>query len=386
MSKQLRVNIRVKVNTNEIKESVDANGRAIWVLPSSTLPNDVVMNGIKYPASEIAKSFNSLEGTPAPMGHPMVRGEYVSASHSEAYPFLTGAINRNVEYKDGRVFLEKHVDIEYAKRNHPQLVEAINKKKPIHTSTGLLLKATPAVNTDEYDYIASDMQFDHDCFLLGESGAATPEQGVGVFVNASGDTIEVVNSVLNSEKHDLLSGLLQGDVWLSDFTDSTLYYSEGDEHYEHGYTLADGVAALTGERYNVKRTTVWERISNALKFNNPTKTNKVTKMDEELKAALAGITQAVNSLTEKQDALAGEVTAIKASAEQVETDRMAAQNAALADKRAIVANKLGEAVAGSLSGAALDEAVAKLQSADALAGGLNANSQQAEEYKFPEGV
>jgi len=55
-----------------------------------------------------------------------------------------------------------------------------------------------AVNAADHKRIARNMVFDHDAILLGEEGAATPEQGVGMLVNAKGEMedIEVVNSAL----------------------------------------------------------------------------------------------------------------------------------------------------------------------------------------------
>jgi hypothetical protein len=55
-----------------------------------------------------------------------------------------------------------------------------------------------AVNAADHKRIARNMVFDHDAILLGEDGAATPDQGVGMLVNAKGEMedIEVVNSAL----------------------------------------------------------------------------------------------------------------------------------------------------------------------------------------------
>ena len=62
------------------------------------------------------------------------------------------------------------------------MLEAINRGEPIHTSTGIFLNVEDS-GVSEYGYIAKDMYFDHDAILLGEEGAATPSQGVGMMVN-----------------------------------------------------------------------------------------------------------------------------------------------------------------------------------------------------------
>ena len=354
MSK-VRVNVSTTVNNADIREEVK-DGRTFLVVPSATLPDNVVMNGIMYPADEIEKSYKSLEGTAAPLGHPMVNGQYVSASHPEAYLYNVGAINRNVERKDGRVWLEKWVDKEFAERNAPELIEAINSKQPIHTSTGLVLERI-AVNGKPYKHEARKMVFDHDCFLLGEQGAATPEQGVGVFVNSAGDQLQVINSELNSEKREKLASMLPDDAWLIDFTDEKLYYNVDGKDFEQGYSESE----LIGEAVQVKQKTVWERIGNALKpKSNPVQVDKMTK--EEMQALLqANAEQTAAAVAEQMDKA---VAPLKEEIEQLKAEKAEAQNAALADKRKIVAEQLGEEVANALTGNALDQAVAKLQSVD----------------------
>ncbi|MCP6182947.1 DUF2213 domain-containing protein, partial [Klebsiella pneumoniae] len=43
----------------------------------------------------------------------------------------------------------------------------------------------------KYNEIATNMMFDHVAVLLDEPGAGTPEEGVGIFVNAEGDELEI---------------------------------------------------------------------------------------------------------------------------------------------------------------------------------------------------
>ena len=92
---QTRVNIRSVANTALVRTET-RNGRKIMIIPSATLPDDVVMNGIKYPAQEIANSFKTLERTPAPFGHPLVNGKFVSASDPEG---INLGVHRGLERK-----------------------------------------------------------------------------------------------------------------------------------------------------------------------------------------------------------------------------------------------------------------------------------------------
>lgn len=203
--KQVRVNVRTAVNTAAIRRET-RDGREVIVVPSATLPDGVVMNSILYEAGEIDKAYRSLERTPAPLGHPRLNGRFVSASDPEglARGFI-GAWNENVRREGGRVLIDKVIDVAFASQTEggKAVLNAIDKGGPIHTSTGLLCKLEPC-NSGGASHIARDIIFDHDAILLNEAGAATPEQGVGMLVNrATGEEIEVVNSVLEDAEREL---------------------------------------------------------------------------------------------------------------------------------------------------------------------------------------
>lgn len=199
--KQVRVNVSTIVNASKIRRE-KRNGRDVIIVPSATMPDDIIMNGsggpILYPAAEIEKAYAGLERTPAPLGHPMVNGKFVSARDPEG---LTqgwiGAWNENVRRENGRVLLDKVIDVTVANQSEggKSVLAAIDKQAPIHTSTGLLMMMEVA-NAADHKFVARDMVFDHDAILLSGPGAATPEQGVGMFVNSAGDEIDVINSEL----------------------------------------------------------------------------------------------------------------------------------------------------------------------------------------------
>lgn len=207
MSHKARINISVLANVAEIRKE-KRNGRDVIIVPSATLPDDVVMNRIKYPADVIARTFKSLENTPAPFGHPKIDGKFVSARDPQAINIThIGAWNENVIRKDGRVFVDKVIDVAVANQseNGRAVLAAIEQKKPINTSTGLLATLSPVANATDYDNEVTDMVFDHDAILLNEKGAATPEQGVGMFVNSEGasEEIPVINSTMDAAEQDL---------------------------------------------------------------------------------------------------------------------------------------------------------------------------------------
>lgn len=199
--------IVTRVNASQIKKEV-INDEEHYRIPSATLPDNVVMNGGLYPAEEIEASYMSLEGAPAPLGHPKVGNQFVPASTPHAInKHWIGAWNENVRREGGRVLLDKVVNIRVANQSEGgrQLIQAIEKQEPIHTSTGLQLEIKVANGESRgkpYSWIAQNMQFDHDAILLGEPGAATPEEGVGMFVNASGEQAEVLHANVEFSEDD----------------------------------------------------------------------------------------------------------------------------------------------------------------------------------------
>lgn len=201
---QTRVNIKTAVNASMIRRERRA-GRDVIIVPSATLPDDVVMNRIRYPAAEIEKSYLGLNGTPAPLGHPNIDGAFVSASDPQGMVRgFIGAWNENARREHGRVFLDKVIDVEYARQleGGRMVLDAIEKGEPIHTSTGLYAVMVNQGGGDDVDMDATDIVFDHDAILIGEVGAATPAQGVGMLVNAktrAGEAVSVINSTFEDQ-------------------------------------------------------------------------------------------------------------------------------------------------------------------------------------------
>lgn len=203
-SATVRVNIRAAVNHASIRRE-RRNGRDYIIVPSATMPDNIVMNRVRYPADEIAKGYVSLENTPAPLGHPSIDGQFVSAKDPEGLARgWIGAWNKNVRRENGRVTIDKVIDVATAMQleGGKAVLNAIEKGEPIHTSTGLYAIMT-ATNADgDADFVASELEFDHDAILLGEEGAATPDQGVGMLVNKAvrdGKEIQVINSVIEDD-------------------------------------------------------------------------------------------------------------------------------------------------------------------------------------------
>lgn len=356
--KQIRVNIRSAVNAAAIRRE-RRDGRDVVIVPSATLPDGVVMNGIRYPADEIAKSFATLEGTPAPLGHPTMNGSFVSASDPRGMVRgFVGAWNENVRQEGGRVFMDKVIDVAFANQidGGKAVLHAIEKGEPIHTSTGLLCKLE-ACNGEQQDgakHVARNMLFDHDAILIGEDGAATPEQGVGMLVNKAigddGNEIEVINSAFDDAERELEwaaeSALRAAErlarVPLLDRIKTAIKDALGAER-EQPLNSVENDMPITDEQFNKLSETV-NTLSESMKGVGDLVANAV-------KEAIKPIT---DNLTEVQNAQ-------KAAADAEKADLV---------NKVVKANLLSEDVAKGLTPAALKELAAKAMPGKAAA--LNA--------------
>ncbi|EPV8501336.1 DUF2213 domain-containing protein [Klebsiella pneumoniae] len=202
--KRNRVNVLSVVNSasNISTETIDGKPHIV-VRGITPVVDDIVMNRKLYPAAEIEKAYNTLERNPMPLGHPKVDGKHVSARDVRAVnEYHVGAWLQNVSHEGGKVMGDMYVNRQYAessekgKRLINRLDEMISgtNSEPIHISTGLLYSGIAANGESKgkkYNEIATNMMFDHVAVLLDEPGAGTPEEGVGIFVNAEGDELEI---------------------------------------------------------------------------------------------------------------------------------------------------------------------------------------------------
>ncbi|EPR9084327.1 DUF2213 domain-containing protein [Cronobacter dublinensis] len=200
------------INSSNIStETIDGDEHIVirGVVP---VVDDVVMNGGLYPAEEINKSFKTLEGNPMPFGHPKIGNEHVSATNPRAVnQFHVGAWAENVRKDGDRVVMDMKVNKRIAQSSEKgkRLIERLDElqansnAEPIHVSTGLLLRREQNSGKSKgksYSWVARNMQFDHVAILLDEPGAATPEEGVGIFVNADNSQQEVEITTVNLEE------------------------------------------------------------------------------------------------------------------------------------------------------------------------------------------
>lgn len=399
--------IHMAVNKAAIRSEM-VNNRLYLVIPSYTLPSNVIMNGLLYPHAEIEANYKQLEDTFAPLGHPVVNGKHVSASHPEAIPeYHVGMFNRNVQRRGNRIFMEKFLDVDYATNSAKgrQLLKAIGydaesgtltpTDTPIHSSVAAYVATELTPNAEGYRGIARITKFDHDAVLLGEPGAATPEQGVGLLVNAAeAVTLQPNAGVLAEDSYEARRSALSlaaatrwEDSWVQDFdlAQAVVRMRDG-ESKAVAYTFSGGKAVFADESLPVRREESWvvnqiNRIcqslglqvhSETVKPEPETPSPEADPMDKEEIAAM---------LKEQAETLAANMAlALKPLGERLdglEANLQANADATAKPKRDAVAKVIGELAANKLSGAELDEAFGKLQSAAPLLPGFQANADEA---------
>ena len=412
----MQVNITTKVNSQSIRRET-YNGREHLVLPSYTLPANVVMNGGLYTQEQIDAHYKGLEGTLAPLGHPQVNGEFVSAFSPEGLNVgYVGAWNRNVKKSGNRIYVEKWVDVARAEESEGgrELLERVaaiergDDVPPIHTSVAAFLdqlEPNEQQRATGAGWVAKIHSMDHDAILLHEVGAATPEQGVGLMVNADlAKPMSVNSGALVGESYREREQRLDRAAkakfaagsdeyaWVADFTDSqAVIIRNGGNAEVFGYKSEGGVVIFDDAGTAVARQESWVTVV-ANKFKSlftpqeqpapnhktegdmPLTTEEKQELISEIGKGLAAnfadalnpIKDAITGLQANQDKLAETLTANSRAEEKA--------------KREAVAAKHGDVVANALTGDALDAMFKSLGEAAPL--GTN-NAQQPKETGAP---
>lgn len=294
---QKRVHILSAVNAANV--SKDGNTYTIRDVVGAL--DDIVMNGRLYPADQLAAGVTSLEGKPAPAGHPKsAEGKFISALNGEALASAwIGSYVRNARHEGGRTMVDVVVNEAQAKA-HPdgaKLVERLDaaiagtNSDPIHVSTGLMMQPITANGESrgkKYSSIVTNIQYDHLAILLNERGAATPDEGVGMFVNADGEQ-QVESVIVNTEPEDrrtrgligwikkligneddlsfdqIYSGLqsmLPAESWIREVYSKNFIWSDKENRlWRQDYNVSsDSSLSFVGEPVEVKRQVKYEPI------------------------------------------------------------------------------------------------------------------------------
>lgn len=409
---KVQVNVTTKVNSQAIRRET-YNGREHLILPSYTLPANVVMNDGLYTASEIDAHYAGLEGTLAPLGHPQLNGAFISAFSPEGInQGHIGAWNRNVKKSGNRIYLEKWVDTQTANQSEGgrELIErvaAIERGEdvpPIHTSVAVFLdqlEPNEQQKSTGAKWVAKIHGMDHDAILLHEVGAATPEQGVGLMVNADLATPLKANSgalvgesyrdrelrLDRAEKAKFAPGENEY-AWVADFTDSqVVIMRNGGSAQVYGYSSDGGKITFDDTGTPVARQESWVTVvANKVKSlftpqgqpapnhqtegDMPLTTEEKQELITEIgKGLAANFADALKPITEKVDALQANHTQL---AETLTANSRAEEQT----KREAVAKVHGDIVANALKGDALDVMFKSLGEAAPLAGNSGQHQQE----------
>lgn len=412
----MQINVNTKVNSQTIRRET-YNGREHVVIPSYTLPANVIMNREFYPEAEITANYQSMEGTIAPLGHPKVDGQPVSAFSPEGLcTGFIGAWNRNVTLKGNRVYSEKWVDVERAMESpggqrlmgRITALENGESSEPIWSSVAVYRERIPApeeIKRQGADWVVKIHSIDHDAILLDEPPAAGPEKGVGLMVNADqavslqpnsgaliGESYRERESRLDRAVREKFASGPEVYAWVADFTDTqVVIVRNGGKAEVFGYSSEGGKINFDDSGTPVQRQESWVAMA-ANKFKSIFKPqeqpapNHKTEGDmpltkEELDQIGSMIGQAVATNTEAAiRPLAEKVDALQANQQQLAETLTANSRAEEKTKREAVAKVHGDIVANALSGEALDAMFKTIGEATPL--GTN-NAQQPKETGAP---
>lgn len=153
------------------------NGRDHLITSMISIELDSVMNGLFYPREAIEDSYHQLDNLPAPMGHPVVNGENVSANHPLAVnSFNVGAFVMNPRIEGNFVHNDLAIDIMTAEKDDRgiELMRRIKNRERVGSSTGLnagIINGSGEKNGRKFNGTVSNIEFDHVANLLHEPPA-----------------------------------------------------------------------------------------------------------------------------------------------------------------------------------------------------------------------
>ncbi len=298
--KQARVHILSSVNAANVSKT----GKTYTIREVCGAVDGIVMNAMLYAANQLAEGAPTLEGKPAPAGHPQdAEGRFISALNGEALASAwAGAYCRNARHEAGRTLVDVIVN-EAQARAHPdglKLVERLDaaiagtNNAPIHVSTGLMcepVEANGEAGGKKYSRVATRINYDHLAILLNEKGAGTPEEGVGMFLNAAGqpEPVETVSVTadpadrrsagltawlkrLLGNSYDIsfdqitssLYPLLPKEAWLREVFDKYAVWCDRDgKYWRQDYSVSsEGSVAFSGQAVEVSRKVEYEPVTN----------------------------------------------------------------------------------------------------------------------------
>lgn len=215
--------IQINTRTSGKFKRMTINGRSHIVTTMMPIRGDISMNGINYPDREVTNSFQQLDMIQAPLGHPTIDGQNVSAKHPVAInSHNVGGFIRNPRKKGKRVFNDFLLDEVTANQSEEgrALIQRIENGEKVGVSTGLSINTiVNKTGTDDFNkpFIkeGSGFNFDHVAILMNEQ-AAGEHAGTELVLNeGTDDEIYVFNldaeneeEVSKDEQRDFINELI----------------------------------------------------------------------------------------------------------------------------------------------------------------------------------
>jgi len=171
------------------------------------------MNGLLYPADEIAKYPQHWNGEPVTVFHPRQNGENVSANDPAIMETMGVGMLMHMDSDGGRLFGEAWVDEQRADAVAPGLIGLLESNEPLEVSTGLWVDETGEPGTFRgipYRAIARNFRADHLALLPGGEGACNWADGCGIRANGMRIVRAAGEAVPDGHGHDRLELHMDG--------------------------------------------------------------------------------------------------------------------------------------------------------------------------------
>lgn len=185
-----------------------ANDRRHIVVDAIAISCDSIMNRLNYPKDVVEKNYRKLNNKPAPLSHPTIDGQSVSATSPLAMnAFHIGAFVKAPKLINGDASVEIWIDEEVANRceKGKRAITSITNGDAVGVSTGLLVQVDNQQSAVNYDATVINFDVDHLAILLDETPA-----GAKTFIKNEENIVkkELLASLLlkaglmNNEQHD----------------------------------------------------------------------------------------------------------------------------------------------------------------------------------------
>lgn len=242
MSKRMDMVFRGNVNTATLKaktlDGVD------YLVGPVVMAREIVMNGLFYPAKEIAASVPHWNNRPVVVSHPKdAEGEYISANEVEVLDKTGAGLLFNTSFDKKTTKLKADVWLKVSKLStFPAVNKSIEDGEMMEVSTGVFVEKVPMAGTfgdRDYTAIAVNYKPDHLALLPGDVGACSIKDGAGFpRVNC----LET-NDVSITDKYTVLGkavrkthSITNSMAYIEEIFDDYLIFTRYEEGTE-GYTL-----------------------------------------------------------------------------------------------------------------------------------------------------